>query len=215
MNDKKEIKNEWIKTAKQLSYFTIAYNIVEAFFSVYLGFEENSIMLAGFGGDSSIEVLSALIVLSRFYSHSTDEFILVKEKKATQKIGLLFLLLFAIVFSSSLYLLYGQHHPSSTFPGMIISALSLGFMFFLWGLKKKVAKNLNSSTMMSDANCSLVCIKLSFILFAGSFLFWKWPSLWWVDSVAALIFSFFILKEGIEMIQATRNNNFSGGCGCQ
>jgi len=87
-------------------------------------------------------------------------------------------------------------------------------MFYLWAAKKRVAAALNSSTVMKDADCSLACIKLSSILFAGSLLFLLFPGLWWVDGVAGIILAIFIGKEGFETIIATRNPDFVGGCGC-
>jgi divalent metal cation (Fe/Co/Zn/Cd) transporter len=101
-----------------------------------------------------------------------------------------------------------------TFAGLIVSCVSLSFMFYLWNAKKKLSHSLNSQTMAKDADCSLACIKLSGILFAGSLLFILFPSLWWVDQAAAIALSFVIGKEGWETIKAARHKNFSGGCGC-
>ena len=53
-------KKQLYKTAFALAAFTIVYNIVEGVFSTFLGFEDESLTLFGFGSDSFIEVISGL-----------------------------------------------------------------------------------------------------------------------------------------------------------
>lgn len=210
-------KERLIKKAILLSWFTIAYNVIEGLVSIYFGIEEESIALAGFGGDSFIEVFSAILVLWRFKGEATqsDPFLsLDKERFATRSIGYLFLALSLLTLSGSVLKLYQLEGPESTLAGLIISSLSLSFMFYLWQSKKRIAKLLDSSTVESDANCSLACIKLSGVLFIGSIIHIFLPQIWWADSVAALVLTYFIAKEGLEMIANAGKENFSGGCGC-
>jgi len=74
--------------------------------------------------------------------------------------------------------------------------------------------NLDSKTILKDADCSLACIKLSFILFVGSLLFLWFPHFWWADAVAAIGLAVVIAKEGWETISAASKPDFDGGCGC-
>jgi divalent metal cation (Fe/Co/Zn/Cd) transporter len=97
---------------------------------------------------------------------------------------------------------------------MAISATSLGFRFWLWQAKLRTAKALDSRTREKDAACSLACIQLSAVLFAGSLAFWEMPSLWRYDAAAAILLAFLIAKEGFSSIRAARRSDFSGGCGC-
>ena len=53
-------KNNLYKIAFGLAVFTIVYNIAEGLISTYLGFEDESLALFGFGSDSFIEVISGL-----------------------------------------------------------------------------------------------------------------------------------------------------------
>jgi len=48
------------RVAFGLALFTIFYNIIEGLISTYLGFEDESLALFGFGSDSFIEVISGL-----------------------------------------------------------------------------------------------------------------------------------------------------------
>lgn len=206
--------NDLRKKAAILSSFTIAYNLVEGVFSIYFGVSEDAVSLAGFGGDSLIEVGSALLVLWRFRGES-DESIrdLAKERTATLGIGILFGLLSVITGATAVFRFVSGQGPQSTLAGVIISLLSLSFMFYLWKAKESIARKLDSATMMSDARCSLACIKLSVILLLGSGLFMIAPALWWVDSVAAIGLAILIGIEGRQMISASRAKSFTGGCG--
>ena len=161
--------------------------------------------------DSFIEVASATIVLLKLRSVNPEN-LLTNERRATFAIGSLFLILSFSVFGNSIYQLVHSSHPDTTVPGVIISLLSLSFMFYLWKGKEKVALALNSATIMADARCSLACLKLSGVLLLGSFVFWLFPALWWVDSAAAIIIGFFILQEGWEMVRNARKKEFQGGC---
>jgi divalent metal cation (Fe/Co/Zn/Cd) transporter len=201
---------QWRHRALWLSGLTIAYNLAEGIVSMAFGWVDDSIALFGFGADSFIEVASALLVLWKLLDHGN----LARERKATKGIGWLFLFLAAGIAGGAILQLVTQRHPPTTVPGLVISILSLSFMVFLWRAKLHTAKGLDSSTVAADAACSLACIQLSMVLFAGSLLFLLAPSLWWVDAAAALGLALLIGREGFNMIRAARSEGFTGGCGC-
>jgi divalent metal cation (Fe/Co/Zn/Cd) transporter len=202
--------------AKWLACFTIGYNLLEGLVSIWLGLSEESFALAGFGVDSLVEVASAVLVLWRLRSDFDQKSVLSiqAERRATLGIGALFLLLALVTAAAAVTQLAEGKHPSSTLPGVIISLVSLSFMFFLWRAKLQLARALNSRALEADASCSLACIKLSGVLLVGSGLFWIAPGLWWVDAFAALGISLLVTQEGWETIQASRKEDFTGGCGC-
>ena len=205
-----------IRAAIILSWITIAYNLLEGVVSISFGISDDSVALAGFGVDSLIEVASAFFVLWRFRSEAglQAEVKLERERQSTLAIGILFLLLAVLTTAASLIQLKSGSHPETSLPGLVISTVSLSFMFWLWSAKRRLARTLDSSTMLKDADCSLACIKLSGVLFAGSLLFLSAPQLWWADSLAALVLALLIAKEGWETVRAARRPDFQGGCGC-
>ena len=211
-----EMKMKLIRQAIYLSWFTVIYNLAEGAASIGFGVSDESVALAGFGVDSLIEVASATLILWRFRhkAGASRELSIHRERRATLGIGVLFMLLAVVVASVSTIQLRNHSHPETTVPGLVIAALSLSFMFWLWKAKRKVALELDSAAMMKDAACSLACIKLSVVLFAGSLVFLVFTALWWVDSIAAILLAMFIGKEGWETIGAARHPEFSGGCGC-
>ncbi len=114
----------------------------------------------------------------------------------------------------ALLLLTAAAHPQTTVPGLVVSSVSLSFMFFLWRAKTTAAVALGSKTVASDAACSLACIMLSGVLFVGSLLFALFAALWWADAAAALVLAVLIGREGLETIEHARKAEFTGGCGC-
>jgi divalent metal cation (Fe/Co/Zn/Cd) transporter len=201
---------QWRRRALWLSGLTIAYNVIEGLVSMAFGWADDSIALFGFGADSFIEVASALLVLWKLLDHGNLE----RERKATRSIGWLFLCLAVGITGGALLQITARRHPPTTMPGLVISTLSLSFMAFLWQAKLRAAKAVDSATLEADATCSLACIQLSVVLFAGSLLFLLAPALWWVDAAAAMGLAVLIGKEGFGMIRAAGSERFTGGCGC-
>ncbi len=86
-----------------LEYFTVGYNIIEAFASIVFGSIANSIALIGFGLDSVVESLSGLVLIWRLRLHgkipeAEEERI---EKRATRIVALTFFVLgFYVLFQS-------------------------------------------------------------------------------------------------------------------
>lgn len=214
-NNQIEMRDKAIKLVLFLSLLTIFYNIVEGIVSIIFGVEETSVSLLGFGVDSFIEVFSALIVLWRFKSEElqTPALSMKKEKLASSMIGSLFILLAFLTAVFSMLQLTSHKHPVTTLPGTIVSLVSLSFMFFLWNKKKQLGAELGSATVLSDASCSMACIKLSLILLIGSVLFYLSPSLWWTDSVAALLMSGLIFKEGRAIRKSAGSDEGHSCCG--
>lgn len=206
----------WLAYARFLAVFTVVYNLAEGLVSMGFGWADDSMALFGFGADSFIEVGSALIVLWRLTADDRGcaATRLKKERRATLGIGILFALLALGTALGAALQLRARRHPDTTLPGLIVSALSLLFMVWLWRSKLQAARALDSRSLAGDAACSLVCIQLSAVLFLGSLLFAVLPGLWWADAAAALVLAGFIAREGIEAIRAALKPDFSGGCGC-
>ncbi len=209
-------RDVWIKRALALAWATILYNALEGVIAMAFGVSEGSIALFGFGGDSFIEVGSALMVVWRFRGELGEprEESKSRERRATLAIGGLLMLLAAGVAVGAILTLVSGGHPETTVPGLVIALLSLSFMFFLWGAKRKAARALDSRAVAADAACSMACIKLSGVLLVGSVLFLLFPALWWVDAAAAFVLAVFIGREGWETWEAARKPDFDGGCGC-
>jgi divalent metal cation (Fe/Co/Zn/Cd) transporter len=206
---------DWERRALWLARATMAWNLLEGLVAMGFGIQEESVALFGFGVDSWVEVGSAGVVYWKL-TKKTGSAITRKnqERRATRLISGLFLALAAATaFGGAAQLVTGAH-PDSSIPSLIVSVVSLSFMFFLWRAKKATALALNSKALLMDAACSRACIQLSAVLFVGSVLFVLAPALWWADAIAALGLGVLIGREGLEGWRAATRADFDGGCGC-
>nr|WP_288932225.1 cation transporter [uncultured Allomuricauda sp.] len=200
------------RTAFALAMFTIIYNIAEGFISTYLGFEDESLALFGFGTDSFIEVISGLGIahmilrIQKNPDSNRDNF----ERTALRITGVAFYLLVAGLVVSSVYNIWTGHKPLTTFWGVIISAISILIMWILVWWKRKVGRQLNSAPILADANCTLVCVYMSIILLVSSGVYeiFKIP---YIDSIGTLGLAYFAFSEGKECFEKARTNKH---CGC-
>lgn len=190
-----------------LAIFTIIYNIGEGLISTYLGIEDESLALFGFGLDSFIEVISGLGIAHMIlrirknpYS-SRDSF----ERTALRITGTAFFLLVAGLVVTSFYNIWIGHKPLTTFWGVIISVISILVMLALVLWKRKVGHALNSSPILADANCTLVCIYISVILLISSGIY-ELFRIAYIDSIGTLGIAYFAFSEGKECFEKAKNN---------
>jgi hypothetical protein len=202
--------------ARWLAYLTLGYNLLEGLVSMGFGWADGSLSLFGFGADSFIEVGSGLLVLWRLGAEGAcaSSVRLHRERRAAQGIGALLVALALGTSAGAILQLKAGRHPATTAPGLVVALLSLLAMTWLWRAKVHAAKALDSGTVQADAACSLACIQLSGVLFAGSLVCLVAPRLAWADAAAALALSVAFAKEGIGTLRAASRKDFQGGCGC-
>ena len=195
------------KKALQLSYFTLAYGIVECVLSIIFGVFSGSIALLGFGLDSLVESLSAGIMVWRFGKHSNmseeDEEII--EERAEKFVGYTFLILGAYILYESLTKLVKNEIPGHSLVGICIAIASIITMPFLYYVKNKIGKEIKSKSLIADSKETLTCALLSIALFIGlgaNYLFGFWQA----DPIVGFIIVFFLAKEGIELIKGKEEN---------
>eukprot|EP00475_Leptophrys_vorax_P009560 TRINITY_DN16329_c0_g1_i1.p1 TRINITY_DN16329_c0_g1~~TRINITY_DN16329_c0_g1_i1.p1 ORF type:complete len:260 (+),score=63.88 TRINITY_DN16329_c0_g1_i1:62-841(+) len=200
-------------TALVVSLLGISWNVAEGLLSLTFGVSSESKALTFFGADSFVEVFVSVVVFWRFYGELTVHHSLIpleRERNATFVIGASFVLLFAGTVAAVVPVLIARTHPETTLPGIIISSVTIFMMFLIYTAQSKLASKLNSSTMKSQADCSMADIKLSTVLLIGSVVYHFWPDGWWIDSSVALLLSVFFLKEGVETIIHACSQDFTG-----
>ncbi|MBN1651254.1 MAG: cation transporter [Bacteroidales bacterium] len=190
-----------------LALFTILYNIAEGLISTYLGFEDESLALFGFGSDSFIEVISGLGIahmilrIKKNPNSNRDDF----ERTALKITGFAFYFLVVGLVLSSAYTIYTGHKPQTTFWGVVISIISILVMWILVLWKRKIGHQLNSAPILADANCTLVCVYMSIILLVSSGIYevFQIP---YIDSIGTLGLAYFAFKEGKECFEKAEND---------
>ena len=195
------------KTAFGLALFTIFYNVAEGVISTYLGFEDESLALFGFGTDSFIEVISGLGIahmilrIQKNPESNRDNF----ERTALRITGVAFYILVAGLVVTSLYNIWTGHRPLTTFWGVVISLISILIMWILVLWKRKVGNQLNSAPILADANCTLVCIYMSIILLVSSGVY-ELFNIPYIDSLGTLGLAYFAFKEGKECFEKANSD---------
>merc|ERR1719400_136859 len=107
-------------------------------------------------------------------AHKSSLFSLETERKLTLFIGCLLVIFCLFACVGGTFRLIEGVPPSSTTMGIIVGGVCVIAMFVMYYYKTKASVILNSSTLASDAACSLGCIKLSTVLLIGSILYEIW-----------------------------------------
>ncbi len=206
-------RDKLLERASLLALLTIWYNIVEGIVSMAFGASDETLALFGFGVDSFIEVISAVGIwhmirrIRRNGGESLDAF----EQRALRITGGAFYALAAGLVLTAIINLLQQHRPETTLRGIIISLISISFMWLLIHYKTKIGIALNSPAIMADTACSRACVYLSLVLLVTS-VGYEVTGIGSLDSIGALLIAWFAWKEGREaFVKAT---GLSCGCGC-
>ena len=182
-----------------LEYFTVAYNVLEAVFSILFGSIAGSIALVGFGLDSIIESLSGIVLIwhlrrRRDVSAEEQE---KGERRAQRFVAVTFFILGSYVLYESINKLVTNEAPETSLPGIIIASVSVIAMPLLWWLKSSTGKRLGSRALIADSKETLVCGLLSVALLLGLGANY-WFGFWQADPIVGLFITLFLFREGWE-----------------
>jgi len=196
--------------AWQLSLFTIYYNIAEGIVSMIMGYKDETLTLLGFGVDSFIEVVSGIgiaVMILRIKQNPESpkkDF----EITALRITGLSFYLLSAGLLTGIIINILNNHKPETTIWGIIISIISIMVMLWLMTAKKNVGKKLNSQPVISDANCTKICVYMSVVLLLSS-LIYEATGFAYADIIGAAGLIYFSVSEGREAFEKAKGNDCS------
>jgi divalent metal cation (Fe/Co/Zn/Cd) transporter len=194
--------NKYWTYALWLALFTIFYNLGEGLISVFFGISDETLTLFGFGVDSFIEVMSGIGILAMVLrirqnpETPRSQF----ERTALRITGTSFYLLAIGLGATALYNLFTAHKPATALPGLVISIISIAVMWALVIGKRKVGRALDSSPILADANCTMVCIYMSIVLLVSSVVY-ELTGFGFVDSIGALGLIYFSYSEGKESFE--------------
>jgi divalent metal cation (Fe/Co/Zn/Cd) transporter len=187
------------KNALYLSLFTIFYNIAEGLVSMMLGYKDETLALFGFGVDSFIEVLSGIgiaVMIIRIRQNSGSS----KNKfeiNALRITGTSFFLLSAGLAAGIISNLITGHRPETTLWGIVISIISILVMGWLMTAKRSAGEKLQSKPIISDSNCTKVCVYMSIVLLVSS-LIYELTGFAYADLIGAAGLIYFSVSEGNE-----------------
>ncbi|HSN44477.1 MAG TPA: cation transporter [Propionibacteriaceae bacterium] len=182
----------------RLAKFTIGYNIIEGVVAVTAGVAAGLVSLIGFGIDSGIESISAVLVAMRLSArlrHGTiDE---AKERRALKLVAVTFFLLAGYVTIEGIRSLIADETPDTSTVGMIVLVASLIVMPLLAAAKVRVGRRLRDPLILADAAETRICVLLSLSTLIGLVLFHLTGAAW-LDPVAGFVIAAFAIQEGRE-----------------
>ena len=156
---------------------------MEALVSLFAAWRARSPALLAFGGDSAIELFSAVVVLWRFRASAAHED---AERRAARVAGALLFALAAYVAITSVASLLGYSEPKPTLLGIAILVAAAVVMPWLAKEKRRLSGATGSAALRADAAQSALCAYLSLIALAGLAINAIWH-VKWADPIAALV----------------------------
>jgi divalent metal cation (Fe/Co/Zn/Cd) transporter len=173
--------------------------LIEVVGSIGVGLFARSFALLAFGGDSLIEILSGVAVLTQLRrgigSDGVTKDVGKADTEQTTRV-----LLFALVPTIGLGAAYSYltgFRPEGSPLGVAVAIGAVVVMPFLYFEKRRIGKETRTLSLSIDAIESLTCIFMSVALLGGllaEYLF----GLWWVDYVATAAILVFVAKEAVE-----------------
>jgi divalent metal cation (Fe/Co/Zn/Cd) transporter len=191
-----------IRRIQRVQTVTIAWMSVEALVSLFAAWRARSPALLAFGGDSAIELFSAVVVLWRFRTTAHEN----AERRAARVAGALLFALAAYVAITSVASLLGYSEPKPTLLGIAILVAAAVVMPWLAKEKRRLSGATGSAALRADAAQSALCAYLSLIALAGLAITAIWH-VRWADPIAALAVLPLIVWEGREAMRGK-------ACGC-
>src|SRR6202011_4359996 len=186
-----------IRRIQRVQTVTIAWMSVEAAVSLFAAWRAHSPALLAFGGDSAVELLSAVVVLWRFRAGAAHGD---AERRAARIAGALLFALAAYVLAASLMTILGYSEPKPTLLGIVILVAAAVVMPWLAKEKWRLSGTTGSAALRADAAQSALCAYLSVIALAGLAI----NSMWhvkWADPISALAVLPLIVWEGREAMR--------------
>jgi len=185
----------------RLAQFTVGYNVIEGVVAITAGVLAGLVSLVGFGIDSGIESLAAVLVglrlAARLRHGSVDE---AKERRALKGVAVTFFLLAGYVTIEGIRALTQGEVPDTSPVGVAVLAASLVVMPLLAAAKTRVGRRLGDPLILADAAETRVCVLLSVSTLAGLMLF-QLTGAAWLDPVAGFVIAAFAVHEGLEAWQ--------------
>jgi divalent metal cation (Fe/Co/Zn/Cd) transporter len=153
-----------IRRIQRIQTVTIVWMTVEAAISLVVAWMARSPALLAFGGDSAIELLSAIVVLWRFRAHPDQE---QAEKLAARIAAVLLFILAAYVTVVSALTLLGYSEPKTAYVGIAVLVAATAIMPWLAREKRKLSAITGSAALRADAAESALCAYLALVALVG------------------------------------------------
>jgi divalent metal cation (Fe/Co/Zn/Cd) transporter len=193
----------------RLEYGTIGWNIGEAVLTVALGAVASSLALIGFGTVSVIEVFASMVVVWHLRPRTSTAGA-ARTARAHRLVAVAFAALSAALLVAGTRDLVTGRRPGESPWGIAYLAITAVVMFGLAIAKRRVANELDSSPLRSEASMTFLDGVLSTATMVGLVLNAAF-GLWWADPAAALLVGVAAAREAREnWLEAAESEDESG-----
>ena len=186
---------------RRIQGITIAWMAIEVSLSLSSAWKASSPALAAFGGDSAVELFSAVVVLWRFQDGGSEH----EERIAARLTGTLLVMLAVFVVSVAVASLLRYRVPQPSLLGIAVLVAALVVMPWLASQKRRLSAVTGSAALRADATQSSLCAYLSFIALVGLAVHAVWK-VEWADPAAALAVTPLIFFEAREVFRGKSCN---------
>lgn len=187
------------RRGRRLAQITVAYNVVEGLVAIAAGASAGLVSLLGFGLDSGIESVTAVLVAIRLAARLRDaEPDETSERRTLRVVALLFFALAAYVVAEGARALLTHETPTSSPVGLVVLCASVIAMPLLARAKTRVGVALGGDRLiLADAAETRLCLLLSVSTLLGLGLF-AITGATWLDPAAGLVVAVLAIREGLE-----------------
>ncbi len=200
-------RTEAVSRGLRLEALTIGWMLVEAVVALGAGVGARSVLLAAFGLDSVVELLSGIVLYRRLQVESRGasvEAVDRLEARTTAISAVLLMVLCAFVVLSSIGGVALRIEPEGSLPGIAVSAIAIVAMPLLAWQKRRVNQVLASPSLRADIAETISCAYLAGVTLAGLVmtLLFGW---WWAQYIGAFALLIWLVHEAREAFWAWRD----------
>ena len=198
------------RLGRRLQWATIAWNSLEVFVTVGLGFAAGSLALIAFGLDSLVEVFASFVVIWNMnpgeQGHQAS-----RDTRALRLVGVAFAVLAAYLVVAGTRQLRAHEEPESSPIGIAYLLVTALVMFGLARWKRRVGAALDSDPFRAEASMTFLdgCLATSILTALALNLLFGW---WWADPAAALLIGAVAAREARDSWRDARHLDPNDTC---
>ena len=178
--------------------------MIEVLGSIGFGVIAGSFALLAFGGDSLIELISGIAVLTGLRRDSSGSNSGGMHSKRTEHFtGALLFVLIPVIGLGAVYSYITGLKPEGSPLGIAIAIGAVVVMPYLYIQKKKIGRETRSLPLSIDAIESVTCLFMAIALLGG-LLAEYFLGLWWADYLATGVILAFVAREAVESYHELR-----------
>ncbi|XP_025083988.1 transmembrane protein 163-like isoform X3 [Pomacea canaliculata] len=184
-----------------ISWLSVVFSFSTGVAGLVLGSIDKSEALFGYGLDATLDGLSSVAVLWRFYGDVNDIYSQTKERRACIVIGSLFILSGVLLTGKSIHGIVAEVHETKALVMYLNFALITGVVSLcLAVVKVYLGCQLGSKALATDSIITFVGAAMSFAGVAGLEMYVQNTSLWFMDSVFGITCGLFLCGFGIKLL---------------